>query len=68
VLNFSNSVFTSKSWYLVLLSTCLSTCVRVNEPKRGSGGMHCIMDHHVSGCEYFSRCLYVYSAASAKSR
>ena len=29
------------------------------QTKSGSGVMSCSVDHHVSGCEYFDRCLYV---------
>jgi len=44
-----------------VFSRCLRVCmcVCVNEPKRCSGDMSCSVDHHVSGCWYFSRCSHV---------
>jgi len=34
-------------------------CVLTNQ-KSGSGDIFYSVDHHVSGCEYFVRCLYVW--------
>ena len=43
-------------------SVCLAVRVCVNKPKRGSWNTSCSecgVDHRVSGCKYFDRCLYV---------
>ena len=50
-----------------VVSVCLSVsvvsvCLSVNKQKSGSGddtSYSCSVDHHVSGYEYFDRCLYV---------
>ena len=63
--------------FIFLQRVCLSVCVTVclcayQLTKSGSGDMSCSVDRHISGCEYFGRCLYVFTfvcfAESAKSR
>ena len=51
-----NTIVTSHSserWYCPQ-PVCLCVCVCINKPESGSGYMSCSLDHHISGCEYFS--------------